>query len=273
MGMKRHESGGSFEPCPEGQYAAVLADIIDRGWQERIFEGQSQGYQPMIQLVWQVNEDNADGKPYAIFDRKMKYSTHEKSSLYGRLCAWLGKKRVEQMIADDAEIESLLGTTAFIAVEHSQGADGTTYANVSTIMPLPKGMSSLQVRDYERWCERDSWENGDERGNPPRKPEYSAFDDPTTVRRSMAEAAGQQAMPLDVPQSRPATPQRPNGRPAEHPAAVNNPDTRKAVAREMAQGYGDDDDAVFDQEFPDGTPPALLNDVQDNRPVNTAHSR
>jgi hypothetical protein len=292
MGMKRTESSSTFTPCPEGQFRAVLADVLDLGWIDRIFEGQNQGKHPMIKLVWQVDEDNSEGKPFLVFDRKMKYSFHEKATLYGRLCAWLGKKKVEQMIADDAELESLIGFSAFIAVEHSAGADGTIYANISTIMPLPKPMQPLQVREYERWCERDSWENYSDRGDPPRKPEYSAFEDPATVRRLMAEAAGQQTMDVEPPQSRPVAPQGEfvrslGGKPyqgaktATDPRADNRPNPHPAKARELAADYKEDDvddidafgpDDVEQVELPTGGEAPVLMNVPATRQRNTAHA-
>lgn len=198
--LTRNASSSSFTPCPEGQFRAVLADVIDLGWKDQTFEGKSTGMFPFIKFVWLVDELNEDGKPFMVRDRDLKLSDHAKSNLYKRMAAWLGAKATEKMFDDGDDIDTLIGRNAFISVVHNEGTNGGTFANISTIMPLPRGMEPMPVPpDYERMCDRDNWENWVD-GREPKRPEHSAFG-PRPAKDDEMEAEA----PVKVPQ-KPAPP-------------------------------------------------------------------
>lgn len=186
--MTRSESGGNFEPCPEGMQQLVCVDIIDCGYKEQFFEGKSKGLHPMIKLVFASENLREDGKPFLVYDRQMKWSFHEKASLYKRLAAWIGAKRVDEMLQNEEDIEVLIGINALGNIEHNE-SNGTTYANVGTIGPIMKNMTPLTVGDYERMQNRDGWV----------EPVPSAFDEPEKAKRILARQAGQQEMDIDEP--------------------------------------------------------------------------
>ncbi len=192
--MTRTAGASTFQPCPEGQFRAVLCDVLDLGWKEQVHEGVSKGMQPFIKLVWQVDELNDEGKPFLVFDRQMKVSFHEKATLTKRLQAWLTAKRLDSLLDAEADIEDQIGQSAYISIEQNTGSDGTMYANVATIMPLPRGMQPLAVEHYTRACLRDDWGE--------KQPEYSAWE------------------PLPAGVVAPASPTPAAQPPAEPPAAV-----------------------------------------------------
>jgi len=51
------------------------------------------------------------------------------------------------------DLESLLSVGCLINVIH-ESRNGSTFANVASVMRLPKGMTSPTIRDYVRVCDR-----------------------------------------------------------------------------------------------------------------------
>lgn len=209
------KNDGDFQPCPQGMQQVVLVDIVDCGWQEQFHEGRSKGFQPFVKLVWASSHMREDGLPFCVFDRRMKWSFHEKSALYDRLTTWLGRAYIEQMLDSGASMESLLGQNAFINVEHNS-IEGKTYANVGAIAPLVPGMMPISYPDFERMECRESWID----------PVPSAFTDKAVALRMLGERAGQATLPTDgqppqQPQQSapPPAPQAPP--PAAAPPVVN----------------------------------------------------
>jgi hypothetical protein len=80
----------------------------------------------------------ADGRPFMV-SKTYTVSTHEKSQLRKDLEAWRGKPFTVEEISR-FEIIKVLGVYALLNVSHVDGKDGNTYANIASLMPLPKGM-------------------------------------------------------------------------------------------------------------------------------------
>lgn len=140
-----------FQPCPEGPQQAVCADVIDLGIVEVTWQGETKR-QHKCEIRWQSAELMENGKPFLLRER-YTLSLHEKAKLRGVLEAWRGKKFTDAE-ADGFDVEKLLGVNAYVNVVHRKGSKGGTFANLASIMPLPKGMPQMSVSDYTRVVDR-----------------------------------------------------------------------------------------------------------------------
>src|SRR5688572_23018431 len=92
-----------------------------------------------------------NGKPFLV-RRRYTCSLHEKAALRGDLESWRGRAFTDQEL-QAFDLESLLGVNCLLNILH-ECRNGSTYANVSSIMRLPKGMPAPTARDYTRMCDR-----------------------------------------------------------------------------------------------------------------------
>jgi hypothetical protein len=148
--------GSSFTPCPAGPHSSVLVDVIDLGLITSVYEGKSKTAHK-VRLVWQVAERKEDGAPYQV-SKQYTASLHEKSSLRKDLDAWRGQPFTKEQAAG-FDLEVLLGKPCLLNVQHVERA-GSTYANVTSLMRLPKGMAAISpvayVRKKDRTDEHDA---------------------------------------------------------------------------------------------------------------------
>jgi hypothetical protein len=144
------KAGGSFTPAPAGTHAAVCCDVIDHGMVEITFSGKTQK-KHKITIAWQIDELMDTGKPFLV-RRRYTLSLHEKATLRRDLESWRGKAFSDKEL-DGFDVESLLSVVCLINVIH-ESRNGSTFANVASVMRLPKGMTAPSVRDYVRVCDR-----------------------------------------------------------------------------------------------------------------------
>lgn len=140
--------GGSFEPrkpIEAGAYAAVCDMIVDLGVQPS--PGGQFAPKRTVVLRFQIPsvrvEITKDGETKdlpAVISRTVGLSLNEKSTLYALLTSWRGKSFTpEELKAFD--LSKVAGKPAFINVTHATKGD-RTYANLTSIMPMPKGMAA-----------------------------------------------------------------------------------------------------------------------------------
>lgn len=136
-------SGGNFETCPEGEYNAVLVDVVDLGMVTTKFSNQTKT-QPKIVLCWQVDKIDEKGLPFLIFKRYTN-SLHEKATLTKDLKDWFTKKAVAAVLPSvRKDVEVLLGKGCRLEVEHNE-YDGKIYATVQSLRPLAEGTKAPSV--------------------------------------------------------------------------------------------------------------------------------
>lgn len=146
-----------FIPAPEGVHVAVCVDVADLGRQELTFSGVTRTKE-MIRLSWQLEEKMETGEPYLASCRYTK-SLHEKSKLRKHLQAWRGKKFTKKEL-EGFDLETLIGQCCQLAVEHNEKEDGRVWANVTSVMGLPKGVVGIDATEsYVRQKDR-AQENG-----------------------------------------------------------------------------------------------------------------
>jgi hypothetical protein len=140
---KPNESGGDFEIAPSGTWPAVCYAVIDLGTHDTEFQGVHKK-KHLVRIMWELHDEEcvmANGKPM-IMVKTYTWSTHEKATLRLHLESWRGKAFDESEFGPGGfNIKKLLGVGCLIGVKHGEGKDGRTYANISSISKLPKGMN------------------------------------------------------------------------------------------------------------------------------------
>lgn len=139
MGLTASNSGGNFELAPQGVYAARCFKMVDLGTQPTEFQGQKK-LQHKVMIGWELLGDEMmeDGKPFSVMKR-YTVSLHEKSQLRKDLEAWRGKQFTpeEEALFD---LTKVIGAYCMLNIVHETSKAGTEYANIASIMPLPKSM-------------------------------------------------------------------------------------------------------------------------------------
>jgi hypothetical protein len=143
-------NSSAFVPCPVGVHQGVCVDVVDMGMLKVTWNGVEKT-QHKIRIVWQIEELMGDGKPF-IVQKRYTASLHEKSKLRPELESWRGRAFTEDEL-QEFDLEKLIGANCLLNVAHVQ-KDGKTYANVTAVMPLKKGMEKLTATNYTRVVDR-----------------------------------------------------------------------------------------------------------------------
>lgn len=135
-------SGEGFKPIDEGTYVATCIRVIDLGTQVSSFQGADK-LQRKVLIAWEVPEvrvefDDKEGP--ALIMKRYTASLSDRANLRKDLEAWRGKRFTDDELKG-FDLGNLLGHSCQIQVLHSP--DGQ-YANIQTIMALPKGMPKPQ---------------------------------------------------------------------------------------------------------------------------------
>lgn len=130
-------SGKEFETAPSGTFPATCYRLIDLGTQQIEWQGKIKR-QPKIMLSWELSDEMmSDGKPFSIHKR-YTLSSSDKSSLRKDLEAWRGVAFTDSDFGT-FDIGVLLGKSCLLGIVH-EAKDGNTYANISSLLRLPKNM-------------------------------------------------------------------------------------------------------------------------------------
>lgn len=168
MAIIAKKTGTNFIPAPGGTWAAVCVDVVDLGMLEVSYGGKTKK-QHKVRLVWQISELMADNKPY-IVQKRYTLSLHEKAALRKDLESWRGKTFTPDE-EEGFDIEVLIGIPCLLNVIQTK-KESDTYANIASIMRLPKGMEAPKPRDYVRVIDR-----GPETEQPPQDDPYAGITD------------------------------------------------------------------------------------------------
>lgn len=151
MSLLAKDKGNDFEPIPVGMHRAVCYGVVDLGTQP----SNNPKFKPArkVLFIWELPEERGmfdrevGGQnqkvelPRAISQR-FTNSLNKKSNLRPMLEGWRSRPFTEAEL-EGFELESVAGANCFINVIHEQ-KEGRTYANVSSITPLPRGTPKLE---------------------------------------------------------------------------------------------------------------------------------
>lgn len=134
MSLIASDPGGDYELAPEGTHVARCYRIIDLGTQ---YSEYYQTYHRKAQIYWELpDEKMEDGRPFSV-QRRLTISLSSKGNLRPLLEAWRGRKFTAEELAG-FQLTKVLGAPCLINVAHST-EDKNQYANVQSVMALPKG--------------------------------------------------------------------------------------------------------------------------------------
>lgn len=147
----KQTGGGDFVPAPAGPTAARCCDVRDLGMIETKFGGEAK-IQHKLLVSWLVTAVNAEGQHFMV-SKRYTASLHEKAALRADLESWRGRPFTPEEL-DGFDLDNVIGAPCFFNVVHNT-KDGKTYANVTSIMPLPKGMNAPNIpSDFVRYQDR-----------------------------------------------------------------------------------------------------------------------
>lgn len=126
-----------FELVPADQYAATCYRVLDLGTQQTEFEGAIK-HAHKITISWELDCKMSDDRPFSIHKR-YTLSLHEKATLRKDLESWRGRPfTIEE--EEGFDVAKLIGAPCLLQIIHN-AKGGKTYANISSIMKLPKAMT------------------------------------------------------------------------------------------------------------------------------------
>jgi hypothetical protein len=134
---------GDFQPAPSGTFPAICIRVIDMGTQRTDYQGDvKMQHKILLQFEIQADKEDAefrmsDGRPFVI-SKRYTASLHEKSAFRKDLISWRGRDFSEDELSA-FDVGNVLGKPCMLNVVHTT-KDGKNYANIGSLMKLPKGM-------------------------------------------------------------------------------------------------------------------------------------
>ena len=184
-------SGGNFEKkvLEAGAYPAICDMVVDLGVQAS--PGGLYAPKRSVLLRFQIPSERVeitkDGETKdlpAVISRTLGLSLNEKATLRQLLQSWRGRAFTPEELKR-FDLTNVLGKPAFVNVTHSVKGD-RTYANLTSLMPLPKGMPAPTLEGDALWYSID-------------EPDASVFDKlPAWVQDKIANRV------IDQPAAKPA---------------------------------------------------------------------
>ena len=139
----------AFATAPIGTHAAVCVDVQNIGLTPTAY-----GMKHKVRIVWQLESVDPDHGRRLEVARLYTLSLHERAALRQDLERWRGRKFTDVELASGFDLERLLGVNCQVLVSHDLGDNGTTYANVDSVLPPAKGAAKLAPVDFVRLKDR-----------------------------------------------------------------------------------------------------------------------
>ena len=152
--------GGQFVLPPAGAQMAICYRVIDLGTQRTSFKGEEKE-QHKVMLSWELKGEDTimeDGTPMSIHQR-YTWSMYERAVLRQHLEGWRGARFVDADFGPGGfDVRKLLGVPCLLNVVHDE-RNQRTYANVTGISRMPKGMSAgtLVNPTVYLWLSPEGW--------------------------------------------------------------------------------------------------------------------
>lgn len=139
-----------LDPHPDGPARVVCVDNYTRENVDTAFGKKTKEY-----FVFESEQVNPKtGKPFLII-ASFTNSLDSKSNLRKFLVSWRGKQFTSEELKG-FDCEKVVGAPAFIHVLQNHKDDGSVYANIESIMPMPNGMDRIKPSgSYVRFKDRD----------------------------------------------------------------------------------------------------------------------
>lgn len=130
-------------PVPAGSHHAVCFGVIDLGTQPPRENSRYPKREKKLLLMWELPDermtferDGVQVEGPRVISKDFTQSLHEKATLGKFLTAWRGRAFTPEELKG-FNVSKLLGANCMLNIVHS---DDGQYANIASVMPLPKGM-------------------------------------------------------------------------------------------------------------------------------------
>ena len=138
-------SSSTIEPVPQGTHLAVCSMLVDLGVQ---FNKNYNNQQRKVLIGWEIPDETytfeGQQKPKMVYNRYTA-SLNDGSNLRRDLAAWRGRDFTpDELSAFD--LHNIVGKSCYINVIHND-SNGRVYANISSIMALPKGTKQGELSE------------------------------------------------------------------------------------------------------------------------------
>lgn len=192
---------GDFILAPEGTSAAVLTCLAYLGKHESTWQGETK-IRELVGLAWELAEPAEEDGRYLSVTEVLTASLHEKAKFFSRVLALTGGREPQPGF----DLEKLLARGAIVTVVHDV-RDGKTWANVSQVGPLPRGMAAPVPSVPPLYYDIETHDP-------------AAFERLPARFRKLIETAGQtgQARPAAAPARAPVPPSQASGHQASYQA-------------------------------------------------------
>ena len=137
-----------FEIIEAGSYPARCYSMIEMGTNQETYQGVDKMVNK-VRITWelptemQVFKEERGPEPRVI-SKEFSLSMHEKANLRGFLESWRGKSFTDNE-AKAFDVTNLLGVPCLLSITHKTAGNGNTYANISSVSLLPKGMECPEM--------------------------------------------------------------------------------------------------------------------------------
>jgi hypothetical protein len=165
MAIVASANAGSLIPThPDGQFAAICIDVVDRGVIETHWKGAvKKKHKVTVRFFcgeWgEIDDEHGKKKSVPLWvDAWFTLSLSDKGNLRPFLESWRGKKFTEQELKG-FDLESLIDKPAYLQLSHNI-TPNQTYVNIDSVMRLPKGVEAIGAPEgYVRVADRPNDDN------------------------------------------------------------------------------------------------------------------
>lgn len=161
MGLYASESSGAArEPIPEGTYPAVCYALVDLGDQYSEKYGKASH---KCRIIWEVVGETIEVEGKTVnrsISKDYTLSLGKKATLRADLRAWRGREFTREEL-ERFNVRNILGAPCMLNIVHQTTENGT-YANISGIMALPKGMPKPEQTNQTLYWDFDEFTVDDE---------------------------------------------------------------------------------------------------------------
>ena len=128
-----------FELPPAGSHMAICYRVIDLGTQQYEWEGKK-SFKPTIMLGFELcNEVMKDGRPFSV-QQRFKLGSDKKAKIRIFLESWRGVPFSDDDFGN-FDVAKLIRVPCLLGIIHTESS-GNIYANINSVMKLPKGMTA-----------------------------------------------------------------------------------------------------------------------------------
>lgn len=139
-------SGSTFEPVPAGNHVARCYQMIHIGTIVENIPGKGTKTLNKVRITFELPNKlkefkQGEGEKPMSIGKDFTLSMNEKANLRKVLESWRGKAFTEDQ-AKSFDITKVLGKACLLNVIHKTSGGGKLYAEISSITPIPEGMTA-----------------------------------------------------------------------------------------------------------------------------------